>query len=259
MNEHLHWLLTLLLPWKCRKWSVELCKISDMYFCLYDTEKNTINENHSIYCAAKSLLGYNKANCTFNRKRSKRRKHFNVVLLNFWGCLNNYLADVISKAAITAGRRALHYQWGQQTRLRLNEKIRLELLILLAAGATVRLPNHSLHFLRARRRVLLWRLGQLRQSKRGARWNCFWWLYCAFRQHLLYVCKSIILNFFHKLMNLSPLSTGYPYFMTSNQKRKTPNWLIHLHLVKYFTKWIILKNMWHPRLPEYWTIRTKSS
>lgn len=125
---------------------------------------------------------------------------------------------------------------------------------LLAAGATVRLPNHSLHFLRACRCVLLWRLGQLRQSKRGARWNCFWWLYCAFRQHLLYVCKSIILNFFHKLMNLSSLSTGYSYFMTSNQKRINP-----FTFGKIFYQVNHSENMWHQRLPEYWTIRTKPS
>lgn len=44
-----------------------------------------------------------------------KRKNFNVVLLIFRGCLNNYLADVVSMAAITPGRRALHYQWGQQS------------------------------------------------------------------------------------------------------------------------------------------------
>lgn len=45
------------------------------------------------------------------------RKNFNVVFLIFWGCLNNYLADVVSMAAITPGRRAPHYQWGQQSAL----------------------------------------------------------------------------------------------------------------------------------------------
>lgn len=35
----------------------------------------------------------------------------------FWGCLNNYLADVVSMAAITPGRRARHHQWGQQSAL----------------------------------------------------------------------------------------------------------------------------------------------
>lgn len=49
------------------------------------------------------------------KQEEPKRKNFNAVLLIFWGCLNNYLADVVSKAAITPGRRAPHYQWGQQS------------------------------------------------------------------------------------------------------------------------------------------------
>lgn len=49
------------------------------------------------------------------KQEEAKRKNFNIVLLIFWGCLNNYLADVVSMAAITLGRRARHYQWGQQS------------------------------------------------------------------------------------------------------------------------------------------------
>lgn len=61
-------------------------------------------------------------NWTFDRKNVAPEKqeeatqtHFNVVFLIFWGCRNNYLADVVSMAAITPGKRALHYQWEQQS------------------------------------------------------------------------------------------------------------------------------------------------
>lgn len=49
------------------------------------------------------------------KQEEPKWKNLNVVLLIFWGCLNNYLADVVSKAAITPGRRAPQYQWGQQS------------------------------------------------------------------------------------------------------------------------------------------------
>lgn len=58
---------------------------------------------------------FDKQNVAQEKKEEAELKHFNVVLLIFWGCLNNYLADVVSMAAIPPGKRALHYQWGQQS------------------------------------------------------------------------------------------------------------------------------------------------
>lgn len=49
------------------------------------------------------------------KQEEAKQTNFNVVLFIFWHCLNNYLADVVSMAAITPDRRALHYQWVQQS------------------------------------------------------------------------------------------------------------------------------------------------
>ena len=162
------------------------------------------------------------------------------MLLIFWGCLNNYLADVISEAAITRQTcSSLPMRAANATAPQCEDKSATANPVssLLAAGATVSLTNHSLHFLRACRCVLLWRLGQLCQSKHGARWNCSWRLYYAFRQDLLYVCQSIIANFFHYLMSLSSPFTDYSHFMRWNLKRKTSRWwILSCGLCKNFTK-----------------------
>ena len=54
-------------------------------------------------------------NVASEKQEEAKWKHFNVVLLIFWGCLNNYEDDVVSMAAITPDKRALPYQWGQQS------------------------------------------------------------------------------------------------------------------------------------------------
>lgn len=168
------------------------------------------------------------------------------MLLIFWGCLNNYLADVISKAAITPGRRALHYQWGQQMRLRFNEKIRQELLIQSTA---------------------FWLLEQRKDSQITASISCVPVAVCCSGDlasssrantepdgtasdgftELLDQIGMFVRHWFSTLFtslftNLASLFTGYSNFIRSNQKRKTPKWrILFCSLRKYFTKWINLK------------------
>lgn len=70
-----------------------------------------------------NLLWYcSTTNWTFDKnvpsekqEEATQKKHFNAVLLIFWGCLNNYFTDVVSMVAITPSKRAPCYQWGQQS------------------------------------------------------------------------------------------------------------------------------------------------
>lgn len=80
---------------------------------------------------------------TLVRYQARRRRGTHWCCpLHFLGLPNNYLADVVSMAAITPGRRAPHPQWGKQSVLCLQRGATLQLLIQ-SSSPQASLSTHS--------------------------------------------------------------------------------------------------------------------
>lgn len=154
--------------------------------------------------------------------------------LIFWGYLNNYLADVVSKADITPVRHVPYYQWGQQSVLgfqwgdnTLTPNSVTSLRAFWAMGK--RHTNQNLNVLHARHWGLHWGVRQPIESKHWGRWSC---LFCSTfclaaacpflmgRPFVVWRAESLILNSAEPGGHIFLFRMFFCFFFRSTKRQK---------------------------------------